>query len=270
MRFLIAEEEQALGVFLIRGLEAEGHEVVWARDGDDVLEKLEGSSPELVILDLNLPKRDGTEVLRAIRAWRTDLPVMVLTSSADTETRIACFDLGADDFMAKPFSMRELRARCRALLRRHKSQLSSVLRCGGLELNRIDRTVRRDNKAISLTNKEFALLECLMANRGRCVSRSTLLERVWQTQGDGNTNVVDVYVNYLRRKLHDTHGCSIIQTVRGVGYIVNASDPDREAFQFTSLHRNDSAAMPLSATPWETYGDSFGTQQHISRIAGQL
>lgn len=225
MRLLVAEDDKALGLFLRRGLESEGHEVCWVGDGVLALETFLLESPDLTILDLNLPRKDGEEVLREIRAQNEELPVLVLTGRQEMETRIRCLDLGADDCMLKPFSLQELRARCRALLRRRR-EVRLTLRCGDLELNRMDRVASRNHEIIPLTNKEFALLEYLLLHRGRCVTRTSLLAEVWKSDAGIGTNVVDVYINYLRRKLHDDSQGSLIQTVRGQGYCI-ANQPDR-------------------------------------------
>jgi DNA-binding response OmpR family regulator len=219
MRFLVADDDPALGMFLARGLEAEGHTVTLANDGQGAVETFLNEMPDLTILDLNLPRKDGAEVLRLVRSITEDLPVLILTARNDVETRVKCLDLGADDYMLKPFSLAELRARCRALLRRRRDT-NLVIRQDDLELNRIERRVIRNGSAISLTNKEFALLEYLLLNRGRAVSRAALLERVWSMPANSSTNVVDVYVNYVRRKLDDYGTLPLIQTVRGEGYAI--------------------------------------------------
>jgi DNA-binding response OmpR family regulator len=219
MRLLIAEDDQALGMFLRRGLEADGHQVTIAVDGEMAMDAFSAEMPDLTILDLNLPRRDGMEVLQYLRSISDELPIMVLTARNELETRVRCLDMGADDCMLKPFSLVELRARCRALLRRRK-QTSLVLRYADLEVNRMERTVTRSGESVQLTNKEFALLECLLNSRGRCVSRGELLKQVWEMNPEAGTNVVDVYVNYLRRKLKDSGDSPLIQTVRGQGYSI--------------------------------------------------
>jgi DNA-binding response OmpR family regulator len=221
MRILIAEDDAALGLFLKRGLEADGHEVRWTQDGDAAVDAFVVETPDLTILDLNLPKRDGGKVLRLLRSMGDEHPVLVLTARQELEVKIRCLDAGADDCMIKPFSLEELRARCRALMRR-RPETNLVLRYSGLEMNRINHTVIRDGEVIALTNKEFALLEFLLLHRGSCVSRVTLLDRVWKAEAQMGTNVVDVYINYLRRKLHDSPPDAIIQTVRGQGYCIPA------------------------------------------------
>ena len=219
MRLLIAEDDKALGLFLSRGLEADGHRVRLALDGAAAVEAFRQEMPDLTILDLNLPIKDGEQVLAEIRTFDADLPVLILTARQEVDSRVRCFDLGADDLMIKPFSLHELRARCRALLRR-KREARLQLRAGDLELDRLDHTARRGGEPIVLTNKEFALLEHLMLNRGQCVSRVELLDSVWNMEPAQTTNIVDVYVNYLRRKLKDPPPGQLLRTVRGHGYVV--------------------------------------------------
>jgi DNA-binding response OmpR family regulator len=219
MRLLIAEDDKALGTFLSRGLEADGHHVRVAWDRAAAVAAFREDLPDLTILDLNLPVKDGEQVLEEIRLMDGNLPVLVLTARQEVETRVRCLDRGADDLMTKPFSLHELRARCRALLRR-KREARLVLRALDLELDRMDHTAQRGGEQISLTNKEFALLEHLMLNRGQCVSRVELLETVWKMEPAQTTNIVDVYVNYLRRKLKDPTPGHLIRTVRGQGYVV--------------------------------------------------
>jgi DNA-binding response OmpR family regulator len=221
MRLLIAEDDRALGLFLTRGLETDGHRVRVAHDGGQAVEAFRQDMPDLTILDLNMPVKDGEQVLAEIRAMDADLPVLVLTARQEVDTRVRCLDLGADDLMLKPFSLHELRARCRALLRR-KREARLQLRAGDLELDRLEHTARRGALSIVLTNKEFALLEHLMLNRGQCVSRVELLDAVWNLEPAQTTNIVDVYVNYLRRKLKDPPPGQLIRTVRGQGYVVPA------------------------------------------------
>ncbi len=188
--------------------------------GAEILMEAQRQEFDLLLMDLELSRTSGTDVLEGVRQMANGMRIFVLAArAAEAETRIDCLEAGADDCMAKPFAVRELKARCRALLRR-REHTSAVLRCGALELNRMEHSVQRENQTVALTNKEFALLECLMLSRGRCVSRASLLERVWNTGTDGNANVVDVYINYLRRKLDTAPGGSLIQTVRGQGYCI--------------------------------------------------
>jgi DNA-binding response OmpR family regulator len=219
MRLLIAEDDRALGMFLTRGLEADGYRVRVATDGGAAVEAFRQDLPDLTILDLNLPVKDGEQVLEELRAVDGELPVLVLTGRQEVETRVRCLDRGADDLMTKPFSLHELRARCRALLRR-KREARLLVRAGDLELDRMEHVARRGGETIALTNKEFALLEHLMMNRGQCVSRVELLDSVWRMEPAQTTNIVDVYVNYLRKKLGDPAPGRLIRTVRGQGYLV--------------------------------------------------
>jgi DNA-binding response OmpR family regulator len=219
MRLLIAEDDRALGLFLSRGLETDGHRVRLACDGAAAVEAFRQDFPDLTILDLNMPVKDGEQVLDEVRALDNELPVLVLTGRQEVETRVRCLDRGADDLMTKPFSLHELRARCRALLRR-KRETRLQLKAGDLELDRLEHVARRGSRKIELTNKEFALLEHLLLNRGECVSRVELLESVWKLEPAQTTNIVDVYVNYLRRKLEDPPPGKLICTIRGRGYMV--------------------------------------------------
>jgi DNA-binding response OmpR family regulator len=226
MRVLVVEDDRSLGAFLRRGLELEGHRVEWAEDGEAALVCMAANHPDLVLLDLSLPRRDGMEVLAEMRARHDDAAVLVVSGRNELKARVECLDMGADDYLLKPFSFSELRARCRALLRRRQQFADPVLRHGDLELHRIEHRVTRGGRTIALTAKEFALLEYLLLHQGECVSRSQLLADVWQMPEQTGTNVVDVYVNYVRRKLDDDGqdalgfaGCGgLIETVRGTGY----------------------------------------------------
>jgi DNA-binding response OmpR family regulator len=219
MRFLVADDDQALARFLRRGFESDGHQVMIAADGQAAMDIFMSEMPDLTVLDLDLPRKDGMEVIQFLRSVSDEVAVLVLTARSEIETRIRCLEMGADDYMLKPFSLRELRARCRSLTRRRR-MASMILRYADVEVNRIDRSVTRAGETAQLTNKEFALLEFLLLNRGRCVSRVELLQQVWEMSPDAGANVVDVYVNYLRRKLKDTGNPPLIQTVRGQGYSI--------------------------------------------------
>lgn len=221
MRLLVVEDDRALGTFLARGLESDGHRVRVVVDGASAVEAFRQDLPDLTILDLNLPVMNGDQVLEQVRRLDAELPVLVLTGRQEVETRVTCLDRGADDLMTKPFSLHELRARCRALLRR-KREARLTLRAGDLELDRMEHSARRGGMEITLTNKEFALLERLMLNRGQCVSRVELLDSVWNMEPAQTTNIVDVYINYLRRKLKDPAPGHLIRTVRGQGYMVSS------------------------------------------------
>lgn len=219
MRVLIVEDDPALGLFLQKGLKLAGHDVVWVGDGEAGLQWAAEHQPHLMVLDLSLPRKDGLEVLEELQGRVNNTAVLVLTARNSVEERVRCLDLGADDCLAKPFSFHELTARCRALLRRREQFADPVLRCGDVVLHRIERKVVRGGRSVELTVKEFALLEFLMQRRGQCCGRAELLREVWQMTPDAGTNVVDVYINYLRRKLSGMQAAAI-ETVRGEGYMV--------------------------------------------------
>jgi two-component system, OmpR family, copper resistance phosphate regulon response regulator CusR len=218
MRVLVAEDDAPLSSFLRKGLEAEHYAVDVAPDGDDARWMASECDYDLMILDLNLPKMDGIAVLRALRPNKPSLPILVLTGRSRIEDRVQCLDCGADDCVIKPFSYTELSARVRALLRRRPFTSETLMKIADLELNRVERTVKRAGKRIELTSKEFGLLEYLLRNAGHRITRSMIVEHVWNLSFDTGTNIVDVYVNYLRKKIDDGFTPKLIHTVRGVGY----------------------------------------------------
>jgi len=218
MRILVVEDDKAVAGFLKKGLEAEQYAVDIASDGEEARFMAEEFDYDLVVLDLNLPRVDGFEVLSQIRAKKFSLPILVLTARVQVKDRVNGLDRGADDYLTKPFSFSELSARVRALLRRSGRPSELVLRIGDLEMDRVERTVKRGGRRIELTPKEFALLEYLMRNVGRRVTRTMIVEHVWNLSFDTMTNVVDVYINYLRKKVDEGFDHKLIQTIRGVGY----------------------------------------------------
>jgi two-component system, OmpR family, copper resistance phosphate regulon response regulator CusR len=222
MRILIAEDDEALAKFVRQGLESEQYTVHTVKDGEQALSSAIGCDYEAVVLDLNLPKLDGVGVLRQVRIKKPSLPILILTQRTRVEDRVQALDTGADDYLAKPFSFSELSARIRALIRRSHLPSESVLTVADLKLDRVQRIVERGGLKIELTSKEFSLLEYLMRNAGRDVTRSMIIEHVWNLTFDTATNVVDVYINYLRRKIDDGHAVKLIHTVRGVGYALKA------------------------------------------------
>jgi two-component system copper resistance phosphate regulon response regulator CusR len=224
MRVLIAEDDVALANFVRKGLEAEHYAVDVATDGEQAKAMATEFDYDLLILDLILPRADGVVILRHLRTRKPSLPIVVLTGRSRVEDRVQCLDLGADDFLAKPFSFSELSARIRALLRRSHLPAASVLSVADLKIDRVERRVERAGKRIELTSKEYGLLEYLMLNAGRRVTRVMIIEHVWNLSFDTTTNVIDVYVNYLRRKIDDGYGKRLIHTVRGVGYELSARE----------------------------------------------
>ena len=233
MRALIVEDDLALGLFLQRGLRLEGYDAHLVADGFAGLEHALEHGPELMSLDLSLPRKDGMQVLEGLQGRLGTTSVLVLTGRNGVDDRVRCLNLGADDCLLKPFSFNELTARCRALQRRREHFADPTLRMSGIELNRMDRRVLRDGHTVELTAKEFALLEHLMLARGRTCLRGDLLREVWGMSPDAGTNVVDVYVNYLRKKLGAVRAAStepdrLIETVRGEGYAI-AIVPERKS-----------------------------------------
>ena len=258
MRVLIVEDDVALGLFLSKGLKLEGHDVDLVADGQAGLEHVLTHRPDLMVLDLGLPQMDGIQVLEEMQGRFGGTSVLVLTGRSGIEDRVRCLNLGADDCLIKPFSFSELTARCRVLLRRRMQFADPVLRVGGVELNRIDRAVSRDGRPVDLTAKEFSLLEYLMQGRGRTCLRSDLLRDVWQASPAAGTNVVDVYVNYLRKKLGaaraevcgDLFGPDrVIETVRGEGYMM-AESAGKSASGVTLIPAAIVQASLFDAAPW--------------------
>jgi len=218
MHILIAEDDLPVAKFISSGLEAEHFNVRLVPTGQDVRKMLDDGPCDLLVLDLNLPGLDGLEVLRQVRSQKPHLPILILTGNARVEDRVGGLDSGADDYMTKPFAFSELLARVRALLRRGTLPFEPVLHSSDLELDRVRRVVRRNGNSIDLTPKEFALLEYLMLNAGQNVSRSSIIHHVWKLSADTMTNVVDVYINYLRKKIDADAPVRLIHTVRGAGY----------------------------------------------------
>jgi two-component system copper resistance phosphate regulon response regulator CusR len=220
MRVLVIEDDAEIARFIAEGLRQEGYAVDVLPDGLAAGEQTAAVDYDAVVLDLLLPGRTGLQVLRDIRARKPLLPVIVVTGAASVEERIAGLDAGADDYMVKPFVLAELTARLRALLRRGTAR-DTVLRVADLEVDTVRRTVRRSGVAISLRPKEYAVLEFLMRNSDRPVSKALIIEHVWDLQFDSISNVVEVQINALRRKLDRGFAVRLIKTIRGVGYTLS-------------------------------------------------
>ena len=219
MRILIAEDDAALAGFVRQGLQGEHYTVDVAEDGEQARAMGSETEYDLVILDLNLPRLDGVAVLRHLRLRRPSLPVLVLTLRSRVEDRVQCLDIGADDYLPKPFSFSELSARIRALLRRSHLPSESVLAVEDLKLDRVEHRAERAGRRIDLTSKEFALLEYLMRNSGRVLTRGQLIDRVWGADYVGDTKTLDVHVKRLRSKIEaDPANPVHLVTVRGLGY----------------------------------------------------
>jgi two-component system, OmpR family, copper resistance phosphate regulon response regulator CusR len=218
-RYLVAEDDVPLSQFLRRGLQNEKSGVDIVNDGETAIQALSQTRYSLLILDLNLPKKDGMTVLQEIRPRAPMMPIMVLTARNRLEDKIMALDAGADDCMVKPFSFQELLARTRALLRRNVGEGSNTtLQVGDLFLNRSELRAERAGKRLDLTAKEFVLLEYLMLKAPQPVTREMIMENVWKESYDGSTNLIDVYVKYVRDKIDKDFATKLLRTIRGVGY----------------------------------------------------
>jgi two-component system OmpR family response regulator len=224
MRILVVEDEPKMAGLLRRGLSEEGYAVDVVRTGTDALWAVTENPYDAIVLDIMLPDLDGSEVCRRLRADDRWAPVLMLTARDAIDDRVSGLDAGADDYLTKPFSFGELFARIRALLRRGASERPPVLQVGDLELDPATRLVARGSSQITLTAKEFALLEYFMRRAGEVLSRARLIEHVWDFGFDADSNVVDVYVRYLREKVDRPFGRDSIETIRGIGYRLRA-DP---------------------------------------------
>ena len=222
MRILVVEDEQKVASFIKKGLEEEGYAVDVAADGEEGLALGLARVHDLIVLDIRLPKMDGLRVLQALRQDHVTAPVLLLTVRATIEDKVLGLDAGADDYLTKPFAFQELVARVRALLRRRAEADPAVLRIDDLTLDPARRTVTRGGEKIDLTPREFALLDYFMRNPGRVLTRTMIAEHVWDYSFDTSTNVIDVYVNYIRKKIDSGREPKLLHTMRGVGYVLKA------------------------------------------------
>jgi heavy metal response regulator len=226
MRFLVVEDEKRIADFLSRGLESAGYAIDVAADGNHAIDMVHATDYDLVILDMMLPDMDGLQVLEKIRNRKASPPVLVLSARGGVDDRVKGLELGADDYLTKPFAFVELLARVRVLLRRGQPT-PERLGVGDLVLDCIRRKVVRAGDNIELAPKEFSILEYMMRNRGRPLSRTMIVEHVWDMDYDGLTNIVDVYIRHLRSKIDDKWPVKLIHTVRGIGYMLDL--PEKES-----------------------------------------
>jgi len=225
MRILIVEDDKKVGAFLEKGLKEEQYAVDICRDGEEAMELAVLNPYDAIVLDIMLPKKDGFAVCHDLRQRGLLTPILMLTAKDTVEDKVAGLTEGADDYLTKPFSFEELLARIRALLRRSQDYKTKVLKVGDLELDPARRQATRSGKKIPLTGKEYALLEYLMRNKGRILTESMIIEHVWDMNYEGTSNIVNVYINYLRKKIDEGAPVRLIQTVRGYGYTI---DENRE------------------------------------------
>ena len=224
MRILIAEDERDLNALLQKKLISEGYSVDACFDGEEALDYLGAAEYDAVILDIMMPRRDGFQVLQQMRAEGISAPVMFLTARDSIEDRVKGLDAGATDYMVKPFSFQELMARIRVMTREKYGSASNVLTVGDLTMNTATHEVRRGSRRIDLSAKEYALLRYLMMNRDIVLSRDMIENHVWNYDYEGGTNIVDVYIRYLRRKIDDGEDIKLIRTIRGRGYVIREEE----------------------------------------------
>ena len=222
MRLLVIEDEQKVANFIRQGLEEEGYAVDHAADGASGLQLALEGLHDVIVLDVMLPKLDGLSVLHQLRRENVTIPVLLLTVRATIEDKVLGLDAGADDYLTKPFAFEEFVARVRALLRRRADTAPPILQVADLALDPARRVVSRGDRNIELTPREFTLLDYFMRNPGRVLTRTMIANRVWDYTFDSTTNVIDVYVNYLRKKIDTGHDTKLLHTVRGVGYVMKA------------------------------------------------
>lgn len=223
MRILIVEDEPKVAAFIKKGLEEQAYEVDQAYDGFFGKKLALENEYDLIILDVILPQKNGLEVCREIRPFKPGVPILMLTALGSTDDKIMGLDSGADDYLVKPFVFQELLARIRALTRRsYDAPANEILRLADLEMNLTKKAVTRSGKPISLTAREFSLLHYLMRNKERVVSRVDIIEQVWETSFDTGSNVIDVYINFLRKKIDKDFSPKLIHTLVGMGYVLKA------------------------------------------------
>ena len=218
MRLLIVEDEERLNDILKRCLKAEGYTVDGVTTALEAFESVKNFHYDLLIIDLQLPDGSGTGLLKRIREGGYTMPTLILTARSDLESKLENFRAGADDYVVKPVALAELAIRVRALLRRGSALQENIVNAADLEINRLTRQVKRDGRTIQLSAKEYSLLEYLMLNSGRILSRSMIVERIWDQSFENLTNIVDVYIGHLRHKIDEGHEVKLIHTVRGLGY----------------------------------------------------
>ncbi len=220
MRILVVEDEKKVAGFIKKGLEEETYAVDVAVDGEEGFAMAEANQYDLIVLDLMLPKIDGLEVLTRCREKKISTPIILLTAKDSVEDKVTGLNKGADDYLTKPFAFSELLARIRSLLRRGQGETKTVLSLADLSLDMVSHKVNRNGEEIELTGKEYSLLEYFIRNQGKVLTRTMIAEHVWDYNFDTFTNVIDVYINHLRKKIDKDHPKKLLHTLRGVGYVL--------------------------------------------------
>ncbi|MCH7650483.1 MAG: response regulator transcription factor [Nitrospinae bacterium] len=220
MRLLIVEDEKKVAGFIKKGMEEETYAVDVAYDGEEGFHLAELNQYDMIILDLMLPKMDGLEVLTRLRDKKVNTPILLLTAKDAVEDKVAGLNKGADDYLTKPFAFSELLARVRSLMRRGQAETKTELKVGDLNLDLVSHKVKRNSEEIELTGKEYSLLEYFMRNEGKVLTRTMIAEHVWDYNFDTFTNVIDVYVNHLRKKIDKKYPSKLLHTLRGIGYVM--------------------------------------------------
>ncbi|ERK52968.1 response regulator transcription factor [Leptotrichia sp. oral taxon 879] len=224
MRLLVVEDEKKLNDLITKKLEKEYYGVDSCFDGEEAVRYVEGTEYDAIILDIMLPKLDGFEVIKRIRAKKNKVPILLLTARDNIDDKVKGLDYGADDYLVKPFIFEELMARIRVLLRRNSGNADNVVTIANLKVDLDAKTVFRDDLLIKLSGREYSILEYLIRNKGKILSRERIEDHIWNYDYEGGTNVIDVYIRYLRKKIDDSYTPKLIHTVRGLGYVLRVDN----------------------------------------------
>ena len=224
MRLLVVEDEKKLNDLITKKLEKEYYGVDSCFDGEEAVRYVEGTEYDAIILDIMLPKLDGFEVIKKIRAKKNKVPILLLTARDNIDDKVKGLDYGADDYLVKPFIFEELMARIRVLLRRNSGNADNVITVANLKIDLDAKTVFRDDLLIKLSGREYSILEYLIRNKGKILSRERIEDHIWNYDYEGGTNVIDVYIRYLRKKIDDNYTPKLIHTIRGLGYVLRVDN----------------------------------------------
>ena len=224
MRLLVVEDEKKLNDLITKKLEKEYYGVDSCFDGEEAIRYVEGTEYDAIILDIMLPKLDGFEVIKRIRAKKNKVPILLLTARDNIDDKVKGLDYGADDYLVKPFIFKELMARIRVLLRRNSGNADNVITVANLKVDLDAKTVFRDGVLIKLSGREYSILEYLIRNKGKILPRERIEDHIWNYEYEGGTNVIDVYIRYLRKKIDDSYTPKLIHTIRGLGYVLRVDN----------------------------------------------